>query len=89
MLIIVTYDLRDKDRDYAALYRAIKRQGRWWHHISSTWLISTKKTPEDVWEAIEAHVSEDDNVLVTRLSGDYSGWLPQRAWTWIAKHITD
>jgi hypothetical protein len=86
MILIVSYDLKDV-RDYSQLYEMLKRQGTnsWWHYLSSTWLLSTSRTPQEVFEAIKPYLGPQDFVLVGEFNqSNYYGWLPQEAWDWIA-----
>jgi len=49
-VLLIGYDLNKPrgDRDYPDLIEAIKAiSGSWWHHLDSTWLIETDKTPID------------------------------------------
>lgn len=40
-LYIISYDLREPDRDYTGLYDALKGFSNWWHYLESTWIIKT------------------------------------------------
>jgi hypothetical protein len=85
MVLIITYDLRTP-KDYHDFYEAIKlqgEQGKWWHYMTSTWLLSTTKTPQQVFDAIHPHLDNQDFLLVCELSPNYQGWLPKQAWDWI------
>ncbi len=86
MILIVTYDLRTP-KDYHDFFEAIKaqgEQGKWWHYMSSTWLLSTSKTPQAVFDAIHPHLDKQDFVFVCEMASNYQGWLPKPAWDWIA-----
>src|SRR5580698_7749865 len=85
MILIITYDLRTP-KDYHDFYEAIKsqgEQGKWWHYMASTWLLSTNKSPQQVFDAIHPHLDNQDFVFVCELSKNYQGWLPKSAWEWI------
>jgi hypothetical protein len=85
MILIVTYDLRTP-KDYHDFYEAIKaqgEQGKWWHYMASTWLLSTSKSPSDVAEALRPHMDNQDFLFVCELAPNYQGWLPKPAWDWI------
>jgi len=85
MIVIVSYDLKGSG-NYSAFYEAIKKQGAWCHYLTSTWIISTSKTPVEVYNAICSHINEPDRLFVGTLTHGYQGWLPQDAWDWIKKH---
>lgn len=89
MILIVTYDLRTP-KDYHDFYEAIKaqgEQGKWWHYMSSTWLLSTTKAPQAVFDAIHPHLDKQDLVFVCEMTPNYQGWLPKPAWDWIASEF--
>jgi hypothetical protein len=89
MILIVTYDLKTP-KDYHSLYEAIKAQGaegKWWHYMASTWLLSTTKTPQDVADAIRPHLDQQDLLFVCELTRNYQGFLPKPAWDWLHSEV--
>lgn len=88
MILIVTYDLRSP-QDYHSFYEAVKQQGKWWHYMASTWLLSTQKTPQEVVDAILPHMDMQDLLLVCELSNKYQGRLPKPAWEWIKQELPE
>jgi hypothetical protein len=86
MILIVTYDLKTP-RDYHEFYEALKAQadnGKWWHYMSSTWLLSTTKTPQQIVDAVTPYFErQQDFIFVCELTPNYQGWLPKQAWDWI------
>jgi hypothetical protein len=89
MVIIITYDLRTP-KDYHDFFEAIKAQGgqgKWWHYMSSTWLLSTTKTPQEIADAIAPHLESQDSLFVCELSPNYQGRLPKAAWDWITSEL--
>jgi len=86
MILIVSYDLKGR-RDYVSLYEALKQQGLWWHYLSSTWLLSTWKSPQDVTEALRPYMDENDSLLVAEMGTRYQGYLPKPAWEWIQNQL--
>jgi hypothetical protein len=87
MILLVTYDLKGHAGGYQPFYNALQEQGPWWHYLATTWLLSTTKSPKDVFDALLPALRLDlgDRLLITRL-GDYWGWLPKDAWEWIEKN---
>lgn len=88
MILIVTYDLRSP-KDYHEFYEAVKLQGKWWHYMASTWLLSTQKTPQEVVDAVLPHMDAQDLLFVCELSNKYQGRLPKPAWDWINTELPD
>ena len=85
MILIITYDLHPA-HDYTQFYEALKTQGTsWWHYLSSTWLISTTKRPDEVLDALRSYLGPNDRLLIAEMGNGYNGWLPKDAWDWIQK----
>lgn len=82
MIIIVSYDLKGS-KDYTAFYEAIKLQGDWSHYLTATWIISTTKTAEQVYNGICGHILNTDRLFVGTLAHGYEGWLAKDAWDWL------
>jgi hypothetical protein len=84
VILIVSYDLKSI-KDYTPFFDALKREGTysWWHYLSSTWLLSTVHTPDNVANALRPHLGATDFLLVAEIGKTYSGWLPKEAWDWI------
>lgn len=81
-ILIISYDLKGT-QNYQPLYDAIKLQGQWWHYLTSTWLVYTVKTPEQVYNSICSHILQNDRLFVGTISNGYEGWLAKEAWDWI------
>lgn len=90
MILLITYDLKIPDRDYSALYEAIKNAGTsWWHYLDSVWIINTSMTVNDCSNLLHTYMDSSDLLLVLDISGkQYQGWLPTKAWEWLKDNIT-
>jgi hypothetical protein len=86
MILIVSYDLKKPSGSYTELYDFLKGHGTWWHYLASTWLIKTSKPPSQVSDEIKPFIHAGDRVLIVEFTGQYNGWLPKDAWTWISKN---
>jgi len=84
---LVTYDLRQRAKDYAPLYEAIKRGRTWWHYLDSCWILVTDETANDIWKAVASHIDRSDILLIIEVRDNAQGWLPKAAWEWIHEHI--
>jgi hypothetical protein len=87
VLLLVTYDLRTPSHNYNPFYEALMQQGTWWHYISSTWLIATTKTPQELYSAVVRHITTGDPLLVVAVKRPYWGFLPREAWDWVNNWI--
>lgn len=88
MILVVTYDLKGLDKSYSDFYDTLKKQGGWWHYLKSTWLLSTDKNPQQVFEELRPHLylESGDRIFIASIEDNYYGWLPKDAWEWINKH---
>jgi len=86
MILMVTYDLRTSGKNYSSLYDALKVQGEWWHYLASAWLISTTKSPQQVYNEVVTHITTNDSILIIQVAKNYWGYLPKEAWDWINAH---
>jgi hypothetical protein len=82
MILIVSYDL-SAATDHSRFFESLKQQGVWWHYLTSTWLIATRKSPREVFQAIEPFMDRADRLLIFEVGKTYNGWLPKKAWEWI------
>lgn len=82
---IITYDLKNAPiRNYATLIFAIKSLGPWWHHLESTWIISTNLNAGQIWNQLYTHINGNDRLLIVKIDpSDKGGWLTQDAWNWL------
>lgn len=85
MLVLITYDIKNPDKDYSSLYEAIKNCGTaWWHHIESVWIVKTDMSPRDCFNRIRECFTEEDCCFVVDITQQpREGWLPANAWKWI------
>jgi len=83
MVLLISYDLRRPGQNYTALYDAIRSYGLWWHHLESTWIIETARSPGDVAAHLRNFIDSNDGLLVVQLVRNSNGWLPQQAWDWL------
>lgn len=83
-LLLVTYDLKAPNRNYDSLYSSLKSQGAWWHHLESTWIISTNETAGSFSAKLRDVIDENDNIFIVDItSRPRDGWLPKKAWEWL------
>ena len=86
-VLIVTYDLKTPGKSYAPFFETLKQQGPWSHYLSSTWLIATTKDAEQLYAAVEPHLSTTDSILIAPIGRPYFGTLPKEAWDWLQTHV--
>ncbi|MCP3810080.1 hypothetical protein NLX78_22935 [Paenibacillus sp. Lou8.1] len=86
-VFVVSYDLNKAGKDYAGLYSAIKSCGPWMHKLDSTWLISTQKSAEEVYNILAPHIDSDDKVLVIKADKNWHAKLDTESYDWLRKHL--
>lgn len=90
MILLVTYDLKGREGGYDPLFELLKKQEGWSHYMTSTWLVSTEKTPKELLEELKPHLNIQpqggDIILITKfVKSAYAGWAPKAVWDWVRK----
>ncbi len=88
-VVLVTYELSDQRKQEAITAILRTKSRHWWHHFTSTWLVVTDQSTEELAGNILPLLDKQDRLLVVKLAADYQGWLPERAWDWITKHLPE
>jgi hypothetical protein len=85
MMLIVSYDLKGPATAYSELFGVLKAQTKWWHYLSSAWLIITQRTPDQLVTDLRPHIHSGDRILIAKIDTTQrpNGWLPKDAWEWI------
>lgn len=80
---LITYDLKKPGKNYSGLYAAIQTYP-WWHYLSSTWIVKSSLTANELVNVLLPHIDGNDRLLVVKIDpSDSQGWLSQDAWEWI------
>lgn len=66
---IITYDLRNSNKNYNDLYEKIKSYGTWAHICESVWFISTADSCVTVRDNLKSVLDSDDRIFVAELTG--------------------
>lgn len=82
MIALITYELKQPDRDYSNLYNVIKNAGiSWWHYLESVWIINTTLTVDALSSMVKSNLDEKDLLFVVDITNcKHRGWLPSKAW---------
>ena len=83
MILLITYDLNSPGKNYNDLYKEIKKDGIWWHHLDSTWIIDTLYTPAEWQKRLKKHMDDNDSLFIVEICNNHQGWLPKKAWEWL------
>jgi hypothetical protein len=84
-LLMVTFALRNRQRDYSSFFVAVRGNAiNWWHFIEQTILVSTNLEVQQFADQLYPHIETTDSVLVAKMTPhDFQGWLPKVAWDWL------
>lgn len=89
MIALISYDLNKPRKGYSDLHDAIKAiSGTWWHHLTSVWLVDTDLSTQEIYEKVKEHIDENDELFITRITRDYTGYLPKKAWEWLKDRVS-
>lgn len=69
-VLMVSYDLNRPGQDYSTLHDRIKSHGAWWHHLDSTWLVTTSLSPVQMRDDLAGYIDSGDELLVIDVTGD-------------------
>lgn len=86
-ILMVGYDLKEGE-DYSNLIAAIKTYDKWWHHLDSTWIISTADSPTQVRDYLKQFLHSDDKILVATI-GAPAAWkgFNDRGSSWLSANL--
>lgn len=84
---LITYDLKNPNRNYDGLHNAIKGLGHWWHYLESTWIIKTNNNLVQIQNALLSQIDQNDRLLVIQVVNQKTGWLTKDAWDWINQNV--
>jgi len=84
---IVCYDLKQPPDKYAPLFAELKRSYRWWHYLTSTWIVLRNDTLVELRPKLVPLIFQGDYLLIMPAKGPADGWLPADSWTWIGANV--
>lgn len=85
MIYAVSYTLRPR-RDVTDLTNTLQNDFQaYFHYLDDTWLIQTDETPDEVYNRLRIHITQNDRLLIIKAEPLYQGWLPPDAWEWMKK----
>ncbi len=85
-MLLVTYDVAPLKTDiHTKIASTLQNSGNWWHYMTSTWLLDTEKTADELGRTLSVFMTPADRLLVIEVTRHHQGWLEQKAWEWINK----
>lgn len=83
MFLLINYDLHGPSQNYTKLFELIKGCGPAIRCLASSWLLRTTLSAESIFQHLKPAIDTNDNLLVTRITDDRQGWMPQQVWDWL------
>jgi hypothetical protein len=81
-VLLIGYDLRAPGRDYSKLVPAIQSLGPWWHHLDSTWFVTTSQSAQAVRDYLIGFIDANDKLFVANV-------VREAAWYGLTKEESD
>ncbi|WP_429173638.1 hypothetical protein [Aeromonas salmonicida] len=87
---LISYDLRNKSKEYSFLYDEIKKSSvAWWHYLESVWIVTSHDDLYSIRVKLQSLLDKDDSIIVIEVYGGRAdGWLPNDAWDWLKNNTT-
>jgi hypothetical protein len=84
-LLLVTFSLRDKNKNYDSFFVALRGNSlNWLHYIEQTCLVSTVLDADTFAKKLLPYIQRTDSLIVAQLEPHkFQGWLPLDAWNWL------
>jgi hypothetical protein len=84
-LFLVTFSLRNKSKDYAPFFVAVRGNAlQWWHFIEQSCVVTTNHDVNSYAHQLLPYIEATDSLLVVAITPhEFQGWLPQQAWSWL------
>ena len=86
---LISYDLMKPGKDYTNLISHIKKYSKWAHPLESVWLIKSPLTSVQIRNSVQAHIDQNDKVLVVDVTSRSATWinLPTDVSNWIQSSL--
>jgi hypothetical protein len=83
MILIVTYDLHNPGRDYAAVKEVLESADYWYHAQGSVWFLDTLISPA-VWrDKLKAAGDSNDSHFVDRMTQNWASFNMANQGAWL------
>jgi hypothetical protein len=84
-LLLVTFSLRNREKDYDPFFVALRGNVlQWWHFIEQTCVVATQHTVHSLSNELLPHIESTDSLLIVQITPhQMQGWLPLAAWEWL------
>jgi hypothetical protein len=85
-LLLVTFALRNPNRDYSPFFVELRGNClNWMHYIEQTCLATSPLDQDAMTNQLIQHIETTDSLIVVKIEPhQFNGWLPKSAWDWMA-----
>ena len=85
---LVSFDLRNHDHDYSALYRTLESFPQWARPMESAWIVVSDLNPSGLREKLNPVLDPQDGILIVK-TGKTNAWkgLPDCLSTWMGRYL--
>jgi hypothetical protein len=85
---LIAYEINTVGAETDKILQGIKNIGiGWMHYLPNVVLLHSNDNAEVIGKKIFKLITKTDQVLVIRVTKEYYGWLPKRAWDWLNSEV--
>ena len=87
MLYIISYDIKDKERE-EAFVKLLEKMGNVNQYLSNSWFLSTENKDKDmVYKELKDSLHDSDLLFLNETSLEkMAGWLPKNSVDWLMEN---
>jgi len=85
MVYKISYALSEPGQKYDKLRKLIIgiSNDLWVYPLDSTYIIKSDKTSKEIYNFLSSVLDNNDKILITEITKNYSGYLDKDTWTYI------
>lgn len=84
---MISYDLFSPTNNRANVEDSIKNLGSWCKYVSTTFVVSTYKSLDEVEKIVTKNLDSNDSMIICKIQKPIKGWLSEKQWNWISENI--
>lgn len=84
---MISYDLNSPTKNRLDVENSIKSLGNWCKYVSTTFLVSSYKSLNEVQSIATNYLDSNDQMIICKIQKPINGWLSQEQWNWIHNNL--
>ena len=84
---MISYDLHSPTLNRELVEDSIKSIGTWCKYVSTTYLVRTYKSLDEVNKIATTKLDSNDRMIICKVQKPIAGFLPSDKWNWIHSNI--